>query len=119
MEEYIRWLVELYEARFGPLHDPDVVEKGVRILRRCLNGLPGGDEFASLVAAEVAERLDGTSRPFLDLLGTTADTVRKRIVRHAQKWHTNTADGRLGSYRLRPRPTRQPSCASRRNCSSV
>ena len=107
IEDYVRWLVGLYAERAGaPLNDLGAVEAGVRVLNRHAARLPRGEDFVSLAAAEMADRLRRESTdaeplpPFLTLLDRSADAVRHRIVRAARKRPVPTS--RLEDVPARP-----------------
>lgn len=92
IEDYVLWLVGLYAHRAGaPLNDPEVVQAGVRVLRRHAARLPREEDFVSLATAEMADRLHDEPidveplPPFLTLLDRSADAVRHRIMRAARK----------------------------------
>jgi RNA polymerase sigma factor (sigma-70 family) len=107
IEEYIRWLAEVYQARTGSvLKEPDLVDRGIDVIRRHFRGWPGEDDLVSMVAADMTQRLDQTPResipPFLVMLNQVADAARHRIARTARRYVTG----------LQPeagRQTREPS----------
>lgn len=110
IEKYIKWLMEVYaEKTRSTLAERDTTAaEAVRVLLRHNARWPGGEDFVSLVAAEMAERLNEAGRSewqrpsslatprdasdslpserFLKLLDQTADAVRHRIAREASRW---------------------------------
>jgi DNA-binding CsgD family transcriptional regulator len=90
IEDYVRWLVGVYTERVGVApDDPDLVPKAVGVLCRHGSRWPGEDDFVSLVAMEMADRLGAPaaepSLPFLTMLERVADAVRHRIARAFRK----------------------------------
>lgn len=96
IEEYVRWMLALYRKKEpDKLTDPKILEDAVRIILRHSFRMPhsDNDDFVSLVAAEMADRLDTsglvdptrTAAPFLEMLNKVADTVRHKVIRAAKK----------------------------------
>jgi DNA-binding CsgD family transcriptional regulator len=89
IEDYVRWLARLYADRAGGALG--AVQAGVGILRRHAARLPRDEDFVSLAAAEMADRLRDEPTdaeplpPFLTLLDRSANAVRQRIVRAGRK----------------------------------
>jgi len=92
IEEYVNWLIEIYTARTGvPVEEPDVIPRAIRVLDRHRWRSGGQEDFVSLVAADLADRLhelgeQPTVPPFLKMLDQSADAVRHRIARAARRW---------------------------------
>jgi DNA-directed RNA polymerase specialized sigma24 family protein len=95
IEEYVQWLIRVYEAKSGIILDgPNVVHDAIGILRRHLRRWPDEEDFVSLVTTEMVDRLQaradnptpmGELDSFRKMLDRSADAVRHRIVREARK----------------------------------
>lgn len=97
IDEYVEWLLMVYAEKTGTdprTDDPDVTAKAARFLLRhnvrggrLLADWPGVEEFVSLVASEMADRLGRRQpgEPFLKILDNTADAVRHRIAREVRR----------------------------------
>ena len=90
IDEYVDWLATVYAERTGrDLSLNEIRGQATKIIRRHSSRLPGEDDFVSLVAAEMIDRINlletNSEQSFIRLLELSSDAVRHRIIRDTKK----------------------------------